>query len=229
MGLFAHHPGVEAIQPGGDFGVFSLDTVEVTRTAHLNVTCRVPGTDVRPTWFRVPPLIFDQIPRGYWFASGADVQPMAASPWPIPDCHGFTMPHLALAGLGADDGWRDTRHPRFVVDLTGDQRGDIVGFGDDGVWVALNDGAGGFASPVLVLGAFAPNQGGWTSERHPRVVADLTGDGRGDIVGFGDDGVWVALGDAAAGSARRRTPRRPGFQPGLAGREPPAVRGRPDR
>jgi hypothetical protein len=28
----------------------------------------------------------------------------------------------------------------------------------------------------------------WTN-RHPRLVADLTGDGRGDLVGFGDDGV----------------------------------------
>ena len=36
--------------------------------------------------------------------------------------------------------WRVSRHPRFVVDLTGDGHADIVGFGDDGVWVALNSG-----------------------------------------------------------------------------------------
>jgi hypothetical protein len=31
----------------------------------------------------------------------------------------------------------------------------------------------------------------WTA-RHPRVLADLNGDGRADIIGFGPDGVWTA-------------------------------------
>jgi hypothetical protein len=38
--------------------------------------------------------------------------------------------------------------------------------------------------------------GGWTSaDRFPRQLADVNGDGRADIVGFGDAGVWVALVD----------------------------------
>jgi hypothetical protein len=28
--------------------------------------------------------------------------------------------------------------------------------------------------------------------RHPRFMADTTGDGRADVVGFGDAGVWVS-------------------------------------
>jgi hypothetical protein len=28
-------------------------------------------------------------------------------------------------------------------------------------------------------------------ERHPRLVADVTGEGRADIVGLGNAGVWV--------------------------------------
>ena len=32
-------------------------------------------------------------------------------------------------------------------------------------------------------------------EKHPRFLADLTATGRADIVGFGDDGVWTALGN----------------------------------
>ena len=40
---------------------------------------------------------------------------------------------------------------------------------------------------------FAYDAGGWRVEKHPRFLADLTGDGRADIVGFGDAGVWVAL------------------------------------
>ena len=37
------------------------------------------------------------------------------------------------------------RHPRFLADLTGDRRADIVGFGDDGVYVALGNGDGASA------------------------------------------------------------------------------------
>jgi hypothetical protein len=33
--------------------------------------------------------------------------------------------------------------------------------------------------------------GGGRVDRHPRFLADTTGDGRADIVGFGDAGVWL--------------------------------------
>jgi hypothetical protein len=35
--------------------------------------------------------------------------------------------------------------------------------------------------------------GGWRVDKHPRLLADITGNGRADIVGFGDAGVWTAL------------------------------------
>ena len=44
--------------------------------------------------------------------------------------------------------------PRFVADLTGDGRADIVGFGLDGVWTSINTGAGGFQPPNMVLCGF---------------------------------------------------------------------------
>ena len=90
-------------------------------------------------------------------------------------------------------GWRVDKHPRFLADITGDGRADIVGFGDDGVWVALGNGDGTFQSPRLVIDDFGFDAGGWRVDKHPRFVADITGDGRADIVGFGDDGVYVAL------------------------------------
>ena len=82
--------------------------------------------------------------------------------------------------------------PRFVADLTGNGRADIVGFGLDGVWVSLNNGNGTFEPPNMVLSAFSSHTG-WMIERHPRFLADLAGDQRADIVGFGDAGVWTAL------------------------------------
>ena len=90
-------------------------------------------------------------------------------------------------------GWRVEKHPRFLADLTGDGRADIVGFGDAGVWVSLNKGDGTFKPVQKVIDNFAYVAGGWRVEKHPRFLADLTGDGRADIVGFGDAGVWVSL------------------------------------
>jgi hypothetical protein len=34
--------------------------------------------------------------------------------------------------------------------------------------------------------------GGWRVDLHPRIMADTTGDGRADIVGFGNAGVFVS-------------------------------------
>jgi hypothetical protein len=119
---------------------------------------------------------------------------------------GFADPTLAVANFAFDaGGWRVEKHPRFVTDLTGDGRGDIIGFGDAGVWVALNNGDGSFAAPKLVVENFAYEAGGWRVEKHPRLLADLTGDGRPDIVGFGDAGVWVSYngGEGTFGSPRR--------------------------
>jgi hypothetical protein len=94
--------------------------------------------------------------------------------------------------FGFDQGWRVDRHVRLVGDLTGDGRADIVGFGDLGVYVAYNNGDGTFAfTPVPVVNDFGFDQG-WRVEKHPRVLADVTGDGKLDIVGFGDAGVYVA-------------------------------------
>src|SRR5438477_220994 len=86
----------------------------------------------------------------------------------------------------------EREHPRLMADLTGDGRADIVGFGDEGVWVALNNGNGTFQPAKFILANLGYNSG-WRVEKHPRFVADLTGDGRADILGFGDAGVWVAL------------------------------------
>ena len=49
-----------------------------------------------------------------------------------------------------------------------------------------------FQEPQLVLGSFGYEAGGWRVDKHPRFLADMTGDGRKDIVGFGDAGVYVA-------------------------------------
>jgi hypothetical protein len=44
-----------------------------------------------------------------------------------------------------------------------------------------------------VVSNFGAVAGGWRIDRHPRLTADVNGDGRADIVGFGNAGVWVSL------------------------------------
>ena len=107
---------------------------------------------------------------------------------------GATPPRLVVGNFAYDaGGWRVDKHPRFLADVTGDRRADIVGFGDAGAWVSLSNGDGTFTQPVLGVDNFAYSAGGWRIDKHPRFLADVTGDGRADIVGFGDAGVWVSL------------------------------------
>jgi hypothetical protein len=106
----------------------------------------------------------------------------------------FAPPNMVLCGFDYQTGWRTEKHPRVLADLTGDGRADIVGFGDAGVWTALNRGDGTFAPPRFVVADLGYDHG-WRIESHPRFVTDLTGDGRADLIGFGDDGTWVALGN----------------------------------
>lgn len=106
----------------------------------------------------------------------------------------YSAPQLVLSAFGYDaaaGGWRVDRHPRFLADTNGAGRADIVGFGDAGVYVAVANGSGGFNAPHLVMPNFGYSAGGWRVDRHPRMLADTTGDHRDDNVGFGDAGVYL--------------------------------------
>jgi hypothetical protein len=45
-------------------------------------------------------------------------------------------------------GWREGMHHRLAADLTGDGRADVLGFGDAGVYVCLNEGSGPSPRPI---------------------------------------------------------------------------------
>jgi phospholipase C len=104
----------------------------------------------------------------------------------------FLPVEFVLADFGYNQGWRVENHPRYVVDLNGNGKADIIGFGDDGVWTAMNKGDGTFYPAQYIIPDFGVNQG-WRVEKHPRYVVDLNGDGKPDIIGFGDAGVYVAM------------------------------------
>lgn len=103
----------------------------------------------------------------------------------------FSEPFFAVGDFGFDQGWRNDKHVRTTADVNGDTMQDIVGFGNDGVWVSFSTGWG-FQAPQFVLADFALNAGGWQVSRHPRIMADVNKDNRDDIVGFGNAGVWIS-------------------------------------
>ncbi|RTL50439.1 MAG: hypothetical protein EKK46_13350, partial [Rhodocyclaceae bacterium] len=106
-------------------------------------------------------------------------------------------------GFGYSQGYSDqTTTPIFLLDVNGDGLADAVGFASDGVYVALSNGAG-FGSPTKWISDFTTGAGGWTTmDTYPRTLADVNGDGRPDVVGFGSNGVYVALNNGTGFGAR---------------------------
>jgi hypothetical protein len=110
----------------------------------------------------------------------------------------FPSVSLSLASFGADGaagGWANADlYPRQLADINGDGKADIVGFGSAGAYVSLATGGGNFGSTALAINSFAANAGGWNSDNlYHRALADINGDGKADIVGFGSGGVYVSL------------------------------------
>lgn len=102
----------------------------------------------------------------------------------------FQRASLWLADMGVQQGWTAERHPRLMGDVNGDNLTDIVGFGDSAVFVALNQG--GTLTMERWLYDFGSEKG-WSLDRHIRQLADMNQDGRDDVVGFGNNAVWVSL------------------------------------
>jgi hypothetical protein len=115
------------------------------------------------------------------------------APWRrVPATFDFTE---GPSGFTYDSGWRVGQHPRLLADVNGDGKQDIVGFGYTGMGVALakRSGVGFEAGPGLPNFGFNAESGAWDAAKHPRMLGDVNGDGRADVVGIHKNGVYLAL------------------------------------
>jgi hypothetical protein len=112
---------------------------------------------------------------------------------------GFEPPTLWIVGYGVGaGGWSSQElYPRAAGDVNGDGQADIVGFGRGGVFVSLSTGTR-FTTPTLWLRNLVAGAGGWISQTlYPRLLGDVNGDGKMDIVAFGRYATYVSLSTGA--------------------------------
>ena len=106
---------------------------------------------------------------------------------------GFGPATLWTSGFSYQNGWTSQNtYPRMLADVNGDGKADAVGFGSNGVYVALSTGTG-FSPATLWTSGFS-YQNGWTSQNtYPRSLGHIDGSNNAALVGFGSNGVYVAL------------------------------------
>ena len=83
-----------------------------------------------------------------------------------------------------------------MADVDGDGKADVVGFGEAGAYVSLSQGDK-FGEPGLWIDNYGYSAGGWRVDKHPRIMADGDGDGKADVVGFGNAVVSVSVATGA--------------------------------
>lgn len=100
----------------------------------------------------------------------------------------------ATSAFTSSQGYTAANHPRMIGDFNGDGKDDVIGFGHAAVAVGLSNGSS-FNTTLWTGGTtFSTGTGGFGDEnKFPRMVGDFNGDGKTDVIGFGNTSVAVGL------------------------------------
>ena len=123
---------------------------------------------------------------------------------------------------------------RYIVNDPATGFDDILAFGGAGVRASMGQnpathGGEPFGQLYLAMGDFGSDQG-WSVSQTPRIVGDVNGDGIPDIVGFGFNSTFAAIGsrDAAGNLHFALDPTRTigdfGTAEGWSGSDPRTIR-----
>lgn len=86
----------------------------------------------------------------------------------------------------------EDKYPRMFGDFDGDGKDDLIWFSHDNVYVALSTGDS-FAPVSSWTTGFTYGISGYTQTNYPRMIGDFDGDGKDDIIGFGQNETVVAI------------------------------------
>lgn len=108
---------------------------------------------------------------------------------------GVEQPYSATQAFSYNADWKSfNTSPRLCFDMDGDGYADLIGFANDGVYIAWGNGRM-FADPVKVVSNFSPLNGGWSSfDKFPRCVGKMSSASRvpASIIGFGQSSIFVS-------------------------------------
>lgn len=105
----------------------------------------------------------------------------------------FEPGYVASSDFGQNQYSSFDAYPRQVADVNGDNRADVVAFGDGEIVVALGQADGTFGSAVSVPENFSSQENWTTYDEYPRQLADVNGDGLADLVGFSGGTTYVGI------------------------------------
>ncbi len=103
----------------------------------------------------------------------------------------FCEPTVIHQNFSAEEGWANADFPRFMMDVNNDGLLDIVGLGQQKIFVSVNNGPQ-FDPAMAVWGTTLTVADGWDLTQF-RSYGDFNGDGKSDLIGIKNGNAWIGL------------------------------------
>ena len=106
---------------------------------------------------------------------------------------GFNKPIKVIdESFTSVNNWNNRDHVRTLADVNGDEKADIIGFQRDAVYVAFSNRQS-FRLPIKMIDKSFTTVNNWNNRDHVRLMADVNGDNKADVVGFHGSTMYTAV------------------------------------